>query len=177
MRRQDRQGAVAAAVGESAEDFDRLIRADRLGPVGVPSSAAAGVVVGTLVAMRDEGRTPLITYAGVPDEALEARSAVDLAGADIGADVVLAFEGGDPRKPVVLGRVRGSTDASALSDRAEVTTDGERLVVTAKQGLVLRCGKASITLSADGRIVVRGTQVVSHASGLNRIRGGSVQLN
>jgi hypothetical protein len=58
-----------------------------------------------------------------------------------------------------------------------VDADGERLVVSAVHGLVLRCGKASITLSADGKIVVRGTHVVSHSSGLNRIKGGSVQVN
>jgi hypothetical protein len=51
------------------------------------------------------------------------------------------------------------------------------MVVSAKHELVLRCGRASITLDSDGKVTIRGTQVVSHASGVNLIRGGSVQLN
>lgn len=127
--------------------------------------------------MRDGGRTPIVTHSGLPAEPVIARTTVDLAGSDVGAAVTLAFENGDPRRPIVLGRLRGATDAADLSGRAEVTSDGERLVVTAERGLVLRCGKASITLSADGRIVVKGTQIVSHATGLNRVRGGAIQLN
>jgi hypothetical protein len=41
----------------------------------------------------------------------------------------------------------------------------------------LRCGEASISLSRDGKVVIRGRHIVSHASGVNRIRGGSVELN
>jgi hypothetical protein len=42
---------------------------------------------------------------------------------------------------------------------------------------VLRCGEGSITLTRDGKIVLRGKHIVTHASGVNRIRGGSVELN
>ena len=43
--------------------------------------------------------------------------------------------------------------------------------------LILRCGRATVTLREDGKIVIRGVDVLSRASRTNRIKGGSVQLN
>ena len=59
----------------------------------------------------------------------------------------------------------------------EVDADGERLMVSAKEQLVLRCGKASITLTKEGKVLIQGAYVSSRSSGVNRIKGGSVQLN
>ncbi|HTV01232.1 MAG TPA: DUF6484 domain-containing protein, partial [Luteitalea sp.] len=114
-----------------------------------------------------------------PDAApVEARTTLDLEAPHIGQSVVLMFEQQDPARPIILGLVRNN-DASALqrADGVQVEADGQRLVVTAERGLVLRCGKASITLSPDGKVAVRGTQIVHHATGLNRIRGAAVQIN
>ena len=61
--------------------------------------------------------------------------------------------------------------------KVEVNADGERLVVSAKEQLVLRCGKATITLSKAGKVLIEGTYISSRSSGVNRIKGGSVQLN
>lgn len=45
------------------------------------------------------------------------------------------------------------------------------------RGLVLRCGKASISLREDGKVVIRGTEIVTIASRSNRVKGGSVEIN
>jgi uncharacterized protein (DUF2345 family) len=58
-----------------------------------------------------------------------------------------------------------------------VDADDERLVVTAKRQLVLRCGEASITLTRDGKVLVRGRYVSNRSTGVMRIKGGSVQIN
>ena len=58
-----------------------------------------------------------------------------------------------------------------------VDADGQRLIVNAKEQLVLRCGKASITLTQSGKVLIDGTYVLNRSSGVNRIKGGSVQLN
>ena len=60
-----------------------------------------------------------------------------------------------------------------MSVRIELEAGGDRLVVSAADQIVLRCGDASITLTRAGKILVRGTYVLTHASGVNRIRGGS----
>jgi len=78
-----------------------------------------------------------------------------------------------------MGCVRAES-AWPLPDRpghVEVDADGERLVVTAKEQIVLRCGKASITLTKAGKVLIQGAYVSSRSSGVNRIKGGSVQLN
>ena len=60
---------------------------------------------------------------------------------------------------------------------AVVTADGKRVVIEGEEEVSLRCGEASITLRRDGRVVVRGAYVETHASGTNRIKGGSVRIN
>lgn len=67
--------------------------------------------------------------------------------------------------------------ARPASAQVEVDADGERMMVSAKEQLVLRCGKASITLTKAGKVIIKGSYVLSRSSGVNRIKGGSVQLN
>jgi hypothetical protein len=59
----------------------------------------------------------------------------------------------------------------------EAFVDGKRVVIDAGDEIVLRCGKASITLRRNGRIVIRGSYIETRSQGTNRIRGGSVQIN
>jgi len=150
-----------------------------------PESMAApapiqGVVVGELIGFRDEGRTPLVVYPGQPGgAALASRATLDLGGAHIGRQVVLMFEGGDPLRPIVIGCLRRE-EAWPLPESAgqvEVDADGERLIVTAKEQVVIRCGKASITLTRAGKVLIQGEYVLSRSAGVNRVKGGSVQLN
>ena len=51
------------------------------------------------------------------------------------------------------------------------------IVLEARKGMTLRVGEGSITLRADGKILIKGKDLVSHARRMNRIRGGSVSLN
>ena len=55
--------------------------------------------------------------------------------------------------------------------------DGERLEFSAEREIVLRCGKASITLTREGKVLIKGAYLSSRSSGVNRIKGGSVQIN
>jgi hypothetical protein len=63
-----------------------------------------------------------------------------------------------------------ATDAMAI-------VDGRRVVMTGRDEIVLSCGKASITLKSDGKVVVKGTRVETDAEGVNRIKGASVRIN
>jgi len=171
----------------TASDIEEESGADLLRPLmsgASPRSAGSaqpmGVVVGELIAMTDDGRTPLVIFPGQPGTtALPARTIVDLHGAHIGRSVTLMFEGADPAKPIVMGVLR--EDAGwPLPDRpaqVEVDADGERLLVNAREQIVLRCGKASITLTKAGKVLIQGAYILSRSSGVNRIKGGSVQLN
>lgn len=59
----------------------------------------------------------------------------------------------------------------------EATVDGSRLRIGAKDEVVIQCGKASITLRRNGRVIIRGTHVETSSSGTNRIKGGQVRVN
>jgi hypothetical protein len=174
--RESAHSVLELADGDDARDFAELIAV----PIGDGPGDATGaaIVVGTLVGITENGATPFVTFPGQAGP-VAARTTVDLRAPHIGRPVVLVFESGDPAKPIITGCLRQPDDRplTDVSGGVEVQADGERLVVSAVHGLVLRCGKASITLSPDGKIVVRGTHVVSHSSGVNRIKGGSVQVN
>ena len=139
-----------------------------------------GAVIGTLIGFTDDGRVPLVLYPGQPrTAAIAAASAVDLHGIHIGRQVVLLFENTDPRRPIITGVLRTLQPWSLPGQygQVEVDADGERLVVTAKSQLVLRCGRSSITLTKAGKILIQGTYVSHRSSGVMRISGGSVQIN
>jgi hypothetical protein len=139
-----------------------------------------GIVVGELVAITDEGCTPLVLFADQQGAAaVRARAIVDLHGVHVGQPVVLMFEAGDPARPIVMGVLRGR-EGWPLDDppaQVEVDVDGERMIVSARDQLVLRCGKASITLTKAGKVLIQGSYVSSRSTGVNRVKGGSIQLN
>ena len=63
--------------------------------------------------------------------------------------------------------------------QVDVDADGQRLVVSAKEQIVLKCGKASITLTKAGKVLIQGAYVLSRSSGVNRGEGwiGADQLS
>jgi hypothetical protein len=140
------------------------------------SWTAMPVEIGELVALMDDGITPLVIDPTQPEAtARQARSVVDLHAAHIGCKVVLMFEGADAMKPIVMGVLRDGE--AERSDQVDVEADGQRMIVSAQQQLVLRCGKASITLTKAGKVLIEGSYLLSKSTGVNRIKGGSVQLN
>lgn len=61
--------------------------------------------------------------------------------------------------------------------KLEAKVDGKRIVIEGEDEIVLVCGKASITLRRNGKVVVRGTYVETHSTGCNRVKGASVKIN
>lgn len=137
----------------------------------------AGIVLGR-VADAETGCPPTVVFPGAPGDApLPAASTVELSPEDKGCEVALSFVGGDPARPLILGRLNRSVGEMPVESSWDVQVDDERLVLDAEKEIVLRCGKSSITLTRAGKIILRGEYLSSHASGVNRIKGGSVQVN
>jgi uncharacterized protein DUF6484 len=163
-----------------------------------PSELLAETQVGTSLVESRTGRVVRLSPAGAfvlvpgitPEPTLARRvrsvSEEDLRGALAqGEPVLLAFEGGDPSRPVIRGIVTTESATPNLDHLlapsvrlpAEVRVDGARVVIEGEQEVVLNCGKASITLRRDGKVVVRGTEIVTQADGRLRLRGGKVEVN
>jgi hypothetical protein len=121
-----------------------------------------------------------VAFAGnTKDTGRQARSSAILSQDDVGHEVALLFEQGDPARPLIIGRIQHpeAFKPSQAPAEASAEIDGERVVFNAQKEIVLRCGKASITLTRAGKILLRGAYVLSRSSGVNRIKGGSVQIN
>ncbi|RTM10349.1 MAG: hypothetical protein EKK31_02915 [Hyphomicrobiales bacterium] len=141
--------------------------------MGKVTERIEGVVIGAFLGFGDEA--PLVVFPGNPEEtALPARSLCELTVDMIGCEVALLFQEGDPRKPLIVGRV---VQPTRVKEATHVSRDGEHIKITGEKTIELRCGKSTIIMDEDGRITIRGTRIVSHASGSNRIRGGSIDLN
>ena len=156
--------------------MDRVVEVETR--VGVAAGRRIdGVMTGMLIDVGEDG-VPLVMFAGNPKGGpARASSTVVLGREDIGVEVALLFEGGDPARPMIIGRMV-RPDAVTIGP-VEVEADGERrnLELTAERQITLKCGKASITLTADGKVLIRGAYISSRSSGAQRIKGGSVHLN
>jgi hypothetical protein len=106
-------------------------------------------------------------------------------GNPAGREVLLAFENNDPRFPIIIDTMYSLIEEIAEpatvtfneEEPQEVSVDGKSISFEAEKEIVLKCGKASITLTKAGKILIKGDYVLSHSSGENRIRGGSVSVN
>ncbi len=104
----------------------------------------------------------------------------------VGREVLVVFQDGDRNKPIIVGLLEEPLESlvemtaatkETPDHKQELRIDGKRVVIEADDEIELKCGQGSITIRKDGKIVVKGTHVLSHATGPNRIRGGSVSLN
>ena len=152
-------------------------------------SEVGGFCVGQIVHITKDGRA-LVDYAGNQGGPVEARSVIDEKSnqdnhCQENIPVLLVFENGDPTLPIIVGIVRETLypstplkeTAHSVKPPREAILDGRKVSLDAKEEIVLRCGKSSVTLRKDGKIIVKGTQIVSQASGINKIKGASIRIN
>lgn len=95
-------------------------------------------------------------------------------------DTVLVWRLAPAERGVILGRIGPSHAIATSTVIAADSPDAEipdELVLEATHSLTLRVGDGSITIRADGKILIKGKDLVSHAKRVNRIRGGAVQIN
>ena len=157
------------------------------------------VVIGTLVAIAADGR-PLVSFS-LNEQQVEQLPALStqVINADyLGRQVALLFAAGNSQQPVIMGFIHSPLLDLVLNQPAQelagertifpahtqfspsapsAVVDGKRLVFEAEEEVQIKCGESSINLYKDGRVVIRGRYLISRASAVNRILGGSVQVN
>jgi hypothetical protein len=153
-------------------------------PISGRREPVRGNRVGWIAGSEPDGRVR-VDYEGNSMGPVPARAVVaippDAVDGSSRQEVLLAFEAEDPLRPIVVGLLRSPTvlegEAWLPGPPDAVECDGRRVVLEAADEIVLRCGEASLTLRRNGQVVLKGVQVESRASGANKIRGGSVQIN
>lgn len=86
---------------------------------------------------------------------------------------------------VVLGLIEkyatySSKVAKKLKKREikEMTTLEDKVLhIKAHDGLVIECGKSTIILTKEGKVQVKGNDILSRARGMNKIKGAGVNIN
>ena len=98
-----------------------------------------------------------------------------------GDRVLCLLDAGEADRALILGRIGRSVAASF--NESEPSAQGphsdmqDTVIIEAKTSLTLRVGDGSITIREDGKILIKGKDLVSHAQRMNRIRGGAVSIN
>lgn len=136
--------------------------------------ATVGILIGF-----DGNDRPLVAFSNnAQSTAIPAFCTVPLSRENAGSKVALIFADGNIEQPMIIGLVKDSIKERPSRSLAHILVDeDDSLTLTAKRQITLQCGDASITLTKDGKILLRGTYISSRASGMQTIKGGSVQIN
>jgi hypothetical protein len=95
-----------------------------------------------------------------------ANSAVELTA----GDTLLVLPPVGDEFGVALGRIGRYKPPQPATPQPHVT-------IEATETLVLKCGEASVDLRADGKLMIRGEDMLLRAKGTQRIKAGSVNIN
>jgi len=166
------------------------------------SIAPGEIVLGSIAAINALGQ-PEVNFSLNPGEhALTAITTLALTEQDINRQVALLFNQGDLSQPIVIGLIHsplqamldnfeqeqkiGSTPACEQNESVElaanlnidnVNVEGKKVTFEAENEMVFKCGESSITLTKAGKVMIRGKYLLNRSTGVNRILGGSVQVN
>ena len=163
--------------------------AEKIRTLGVQRHVS-GALVGRITGMTDRGEV-LVDFPGNNQGPIPARFAMSLhqrvknTSEYEGRNALILLENDDPEHPIIVDLLCESVEeiaepqTSALQvDRPEeVLIDGRRITFDAKEEIMLCCGKASITLTRAGKVLIKGAYLLTRSSGVNRIKGASVQIN
>jgi hypothetical protein len=179
-RRSTKRAQIVVADGRETKTASRpLLELVAAQPIDEPRQG--GLLIGKIKSVAPDSCHAFVEYVGSrTTDGVCARSTVRVRPSDVGREVVIAFECADTGRPVIIGLIQPTAPEQIpwkADGPGDVEVDGHRLVLTADKELVIRCGRATIVLTRAGKILIRGAYLSSRSSGVNRIKGGSVQIN
>ncbi len=155
---------------------------------------AGEIIIGSLVSINDSGQA-LVDFSLNPSNSpIQAMSTAPITQQQVNRQVALLFNQGDLRKPIIMGLIHSPLQAmldnfgeQPETEKVEelagdvniddVKFEGNKMIFEAQEEMVFKCGESSITLTKSGKVLIRGKYLLNRSSGVNRIMGGSVQVN
>ncbi len=176
-------------------DFNAVIESD-------DSHIAPGeIIIGVVQSINIKGE-PCVDFPGNRHiDPLTAISTISITSQHVGKNIAILFSKGNLNSPIIMGLIHNPlnemlekfnqqtistvennvVDSNVLLESEagldDVLIDGNKITFEAKDIIELKCGESSIILSKAGKILIKGKYLLNEASGVNRIRGGSVQVN
>lgn len=165
------------------------------------SNIAPGeIVLGTLTAINALGQPEVNFSLNSDNKSVSAITTQVLTEQHINRQVALLFNQGDISQPIIIGLIhsplqamldnfdqgQSPTQSGDKSEKIElagnlnvdnVTVEGKKITFEAEDEMVFKCGESSITLTKSGKVMIRGKYLLNRSTGVNRILGGSVQVN
>lgn len=169
--------------------------------------APVSSVVGELVGVNDNGEPLVSysqILSSSPVSALSALSADDVSSiSSFPVKVMITFDNGRCDHPIIAGLIKTKlfsmdvltqeskakkdlesdsgqqvTNIVSSASNALITeVDGKKIILTGKEEILLKCGKSSILMRRDGKIVIKGSNITSRSSSAHKIKGSSVSIN
>ncbi|WLQ17141.1 DUF6484 domain-containing protein [Hahella aquimaris] len=149
------------------------------------AETAATPIIGKLVEVDAKGRA-WIDFPGNSEGALLAKTTITLPPSQAvpGQQLLMLFEGGRKKSPVIIGVVgealvpnESQTVVLPVGKTDGAVIDGKKVRFDARDEIQLVCGKSSILLRADGKVVIKGKDILNRAMSSNKIKGANVAIN
>ena len=90
----------------------------------------------------------------------------------LGNQVLVLSPDGSEQNGIVLGCI-----GRYRMPQTQESQPQDHVVVEAKQTLTLKCGESSVELRKDGKLMIRGKDVLTRAKRSQRIKAGTVAIN
>ena len=179
---------------EDVEVFDELTTSRK----GAPRLAPGEIVLGKITSIDALGQPMVDFLQNITNKPISAITTLPLEQSHVSRQVALLFNQGDFSQPIVTGlihsplqvmldnyqqneitMVESSKNVELVGNikADDVCIDGKKITLEAKDEMVFKCGQSSITLTKEGKVLIRGKYLLNRSSGVNRIMGGSVQVN
>jgi len=182
------------------QENNNIIRTLEPSEKSLSDIAPGEIIIGTLVSIDEQGAPQVDFLGNKTEQPLVAMATLSITQTHIGRQVALLFANGDLHSPVIIGVIHSplhdmleNFDQSQVleakqttKDKVELETnmpvedvliDGKKITFAAREQIVFKCGESSITLTKAGKILIRGKYILNRSTGVNRIMGGSVQVN
>ena len=155
------------------------------------SNSAGTLLIGKVLGFNERGN-PLVAYDETTRKTpIEALTTISLNHDVIGKDVAISFARNNGVVAIVMGVIKralddvldvdrmGKRDESNSNEANEkaAIVDGKKLELSATDEVTIRCGKASISLNKNGKILIKGEHMLNRTAGSYKIKSGSIQLN